>query len=296
MEGNPQSRLTVKLQYKNYEEGEFAKAQPQTAEDTFRLITAYPWDEQRDHLVIGLTNPSVTVEGANNDFLKLSPFYGGKWVLHFFDRERHLYTQSFSQLSDTFPPIQSFFGNESFDLTGFKKETTWLQSNAAHFRTGNFSYSLNITSLFWPSILMIFILFASFIWIMGMLALSHSFAWAIFPPLALLVLLTRVASLAINHYRAAKGKILLLSRGKEEFSFGNIERPVTYYKKDIEQIITYGRRGRGGYPPLTRVEILFTDGSSIDISCLMIRQETIVGKFPDVAQSIIPKTWCFIQL
>jgi hypothetical protein len=114
--------------------------------------------------------------------------------------------------------------------------------------------------------------------------------------LILLFILTRVAALAINHYRAAKGKLLFLSRGKDEFSFGNIEMPAPYNKKDIEKIITYGRRGRSGYAPLTRVEILFANGRSIDLSCLMIRQETLVAKFPDVPQSIISKTWCFISL
>lgn len=97
---NPLPTRTVKLQYKDYEEGEYISAMPRTAEATVQLINSYNWDEQRDHLAIGLTNPSVTIEGLDNDYLKLSPWYNGKFVLHYFDREHHLYTRSFDRLSE----------------------------------------------------------------------------------------------------------------------------------------------------------------------------------------------------
>ncbi|HEY4206961.1 MAG TPA: hypothetical protein VGM31_09115, partial [Puia sp.] len=31
----------------------------------------------RDHIAIGPTNPSITIQGASGDYLKLTPYYNG---------------------------------------------------------------------------------------------------------------------------------------------------------------------------------------------------------------------------
>jgi hypothetical protein len=292
MEGNPQIELKVKLQYKNYEEGEFSNSQFRTAEDTIGLIAAYPWVEQRDHLAIGLTNPSVTIEGPNDDFLKLSPYYNGKWVIHYFDAGSHLYTQSFSQLADTYPLITSFFGNKPFDLAGLKKETSWLQSNAGHFQTGNFLYVLKPTKFLRPaSAAIYFIVFGT----LTAVSFGHFFPWAGISALVFfLFFVLRIVALGINHYRAAKDKLLIISRGKDEFSFGPSGAPVKFNKKDIREMITYGMKGRGGYSPFTRIEIRLVNGGSLDISCLLIQQTELAAKILDCPKSTVNKAFPFI--
>jgi hypothetical protein len=293
MEGSAQNKLTVKLQYKDYEEGEFTDTLPRTAEETLQLIATYPWEAQRDHLVISLTNPSVTIEGPDNDYLKLSPFYNNKFALHYFDSDRHLYTQSFDRLSAAYPPIRSFFETQPFDLTGFKKETTWLQSNKGHFTTDNFHYVLDPAKFIYPSFLVLYLLFAGILGTFGfgLLWIGFGLIWlAVF-----LLLISRIAALAVNHYHAAKGNLLILSKGKDEFSFGPIESPALFSKKDIREIRTYGMRGKGGgYSSLTCVEIVFTDDRLIKISCLMIRQMDLKAKFPHCPQSEIKTLFPFI--
>lgn len=279
MEGSAQGRLTVKIQYKEYEQGEFSDTRPLTIDETIQLIAAYPWDEQRDHLAIGLTNPSVTIEGPDNDYLKLSPFYNNKFALHYFDKEHHLYTQSFDQPSSAYPAIRSFFETHPFGPAGFRKETTWLQSNKGHFSTGSFRYVLNPAKFGMPSFIALYLLLAATLGAFGFgrLWIGLGLIWLA----GFLAIISGITALAINHYRAAKGNILIISRGKDEFSFGPIGSPETFSKKDIKEIRTYGMRGRGGsYPSLTDVAIVFTNDRLIEISCLMIRQMDLIAKFP----------------
>ena len=292
MEGSTQSRLTriVKLQYKEYETGEYSDAQPRTAEDTLQLIAAYPWAEQRDHLAIGLTNPSVTIEGPGNDYLKLSPWYNGKFVLHYFDKEHHLYTHPLDQPTDAAPFILAFFTDIPFDCSSFKKEITWLQDNNSQFRTQSFHYTLRTMTVVGQSLLALYLLILS----SAFLILTHFSIWFILPPMAIYLLLARFGTLLLNHYRAAKDKVLILSKGKQEFTFGPPEALVTFDKKDIQEIITYGRRSKGSFVPLTRVEINFSDGRTLDISCLIIPQEKLIAKFPHCPKSEVGKTFPFI--
>ena len=66
--------LVTKIQYNNFETGEFSEVRERTYEETVDLIEHFPWNKQREKLVIDLTNPSVTIEGGDNDFLKFAVF------------------------------------------------------------------------------------------------------------------------------------------------------------------------------------------------------------------------------
>ncbi len=68
--------LTSKIQCKSFEAGEFIKEKKRSYEGTIELIEIFPWNKQREKIVIELTNPSITIEGENNDFLKLVVFLG----------------------------------------------------------------------------------------------------------------------------------------------------------------------------------------------------------------------------
>jgi hypothetical protein len=266
---------------------------PRTADATVQLINTYPWDQQRDHLAIGLTNPSITIEGIDNDYLKLSPWYNGKFVLHYFDRTHHLYTRSFDHLSDATPLIRTYFASSPPDLSTFKKEITWLQSNTAHFRTVEFIYSMRLARLTSVALLALYTLFISATFT-GVVIQHPPFYPILLMPLVLLFLIIRLAMVAVNHYRSAKDKVLIISRGKQEFSYGPAATPERFNKNDIKEIITYGRRAKGGFTALTRVEIRFLDGRCINISCLMIPQETLTAKFPHCSRSEVGTTFPLI--
>jgi hypothetical protein len=106
----------------------------------------------------------------------------------------------------------------------------------------------------------------------------------------LFTLLTGIALvytlLLVNHYRFSRKKMLILSRGNDVFYYGSVENPEKFDKKNILEIITHGRRGRGNSYRriLVRVEISLTDGRSVNISSLLIDQILLVGKFPGLPQ------------
>jgi hypothetical protein len=103
--------------------------------------------------------------------------------------------------------------------------------------------------------------------------------------------------LAINHYRAARGRLLVISAGKSEFLYGPSALPRSYDKRQILEMVTYGMSGRGGgYNWLTRVKINFKDGTSINLSGLVISRSTLMGKLPGCPQEEKTVLFPFIPL
>ncbi|MDR3714667.1 MAG: hypothetical protein P4L51_17775 [Puia sp.] len=275
--------LITKTQYRNYEPGEFTDRKERTFEETIQLIDGFPWEKQRKYISVSLTNPSVTIEGKNNDFLKLCPYYEGKFVLYYLNDRKKLYTLSLSKYSDSYPYIQSFFENERFDPKGFKLETTWFQKKKIHFEDKDFEYRPDITDLLLnpPVIAVVSVPLTVSLLAIGMkTGLPVPFVIGGLVPLGLLIV---SFSLFVNHYKASKDKVLILSKGKDEFFYGEEDSPAKFNKKDILDVTTYGMRQRGGYSCLTRVEINFKDGHSIDLSCLMLFHEKLMPKFTGVA-------------
>lgn len=299
MEGPLQNRQTriVKLQYKDFEEGEFIGIQGHTAEETLQLIREYPWAAQRDHLAIGLTNPSITIEGIENDYLKLSPWYNGKFVLHYLDAGGHLFTHPIDHLADASSLIKDFFEAQAFDLSGFRRETLWPLKKRSHFSTSPFIYSLTPMRLLPPIFATAYLVAASILTVVGVFSFSgRAFYITLAFSLLFIAVLIPTVMIVVNHYRSAKGKLLILSKGKEEFSYGPASSPTTFNKKEIREITTYGRSSRRGYYSLARVEIGFLDGRNINISCFLISRETLIAKFPHCSQRVIPTTLPFIDL
>lgn len=138
--------LISKIQYKDFEVGEFIEEKKRDYNETIDLIEKFPWNKQRDKIVIDLTNPSITIEGVNNDFLKLAVFFNEKFVLHYIDNEEVLYTKSFTDIKNSYKYIGDCFSS-TFDKTEFKKENTWLQHNLKHFVSQNFNYSITASSI-----------------------------------------------------------------------------------------------------------------------------------------------------
>lgn len=278
-------RLLTKIQYQNYEPGEFTDEQDRTYDETIRLIEDFPWEQQRDHLAVGLTNPSITIEGKNNDFLKLASFYHGRFVLHYFNDRKQLYTQSIGHYPDAYNSIRSFFESSRFDPVGFRMENTWLQHNSIHFQTQDFRCRMNPTAILFSAVPIAVI---GLLWIAGWIRLLMGPGQQIPLPgliiaftlcLSVVLILARLLLLLINHYKVARGMVLIISRGKDIFFFGPEDSPAQFNKNDILDVITYGIKGRYNYGRLARVEINLTDGHSINISCLIIRQDTLINKF-----------------
>lgn len=133
--------LTSKIQFNTFEVGEFVEEKKRTYEETVEIIERFPWNEQREKIVIELTNPSITVEGQNNDYLKLSVFFNGKFVLHYLDKEQVLFAKGFADIKYSYQYLKNYFTG-TFETTDFKKETTWFQNNLKHFVSQDFNYTV----------------------------------------------------------------------------------------------------------------------------------------------------------
>ncbi len=79
MEGNTQKQLISKIQYKNFEPGEFTDRQNRTYEQTISLIEAFPWEGRKSPPGSRLlpTPPSPWKARISGDFLKLAVYYRG---------------------------------------------------------------------------------------------------------------------------------------------------------------------------------------------------------------------------
>jgi hypothetical protein len=280
--------LRVKTQYRQYEPGEFDDLSQHTNEDTLRIIGSFPWERQRDNRQVGLTNPSVTIEGTQDDFLKLTYSPDGKFALYYFSPSDGLYEQVYNDYRETFPVIKSFFGRPTstdFDKSGFRKTPTPSRQATIHFKDGNFTYEAkynkiipHITLLMIPGLL----LFAFLCWI-GASESRHIIPVlvAMLVPLAFIILGIMFIFLLLNHHRLCKGKQLKLSRGLNEFYYGEPGSFETFRKNEVIRIITHGQGGsREAYSPLTWVELEFRNGTTLNLSCLLIDRNLFVNKFP----------------
>jgi len=283
--------LLTKTQLKDYEPGEFSDCKQRTFSETRDLIEHFPWTQQRDHIAISLTNPSITIEGLAGDYLKLAPYYNGKFVLYYLDGKNHLFTYSMPTLQEAYPIIQSFFDNK-LDIAGFKHQPTPFINNRHHFVAANFTYTMSSTSTL-LSVCLLSLLWLAFpiISIFAFIAHPPSVPLTCFGVIGLIfasLALILIAS-SISHYRASKGKVLSISRGNPLFQFGSIGAPATYDKKDISDIIQYG--ASRGFEGLKRTEIIFKDGASINISGMIADIGTMSLKFPE--QKITRKAMAF---
>ncbi len=300
MDGQPQQKqLISKLQYNTFEPGEFTDRQERTYDQTIAIIELFPWETQRDHLVVSLTNPSVTIEGPGGNFLKLALYYNGKYVLYYLDEKKHFFTKSVERCEDAYPLMLSFFEESiDFDPQGMKKELNALVSRLPHFADGNFYYRVNLLRALWFGFAFLF-LFLFFL----IMSLIELFGDKENKSLIILFLSPAIAVSGYyvlrlwNHYRYSRDLILHMTKGNDLFSFGLSTRPLTYHKKDILYLTTYGRRGRNGSfsGSLTREEIRFSDGRSIDISSLSIDHYLLLDKLPGIQLKEV-KTYAFIPL
>lgn len=87
-------QLISKIQYQNFEAGEFVEIKERSYEETISIIEAFPWTEERNNLKVDLTNPSITIVNSYNEFLKIALYYNGKFVLHYYNNSEELFTKS----------------------------------------------------------------------------------------------------------------------------------------------------------------------------------------------------------
>lgn len=279
--------MIVKLQYKTFEPGEFVDERSVTYEEAIKIIEAFPWAQEREKIIIGLTNPSVTFQSNLGDYLKFALYYNGKFALHFFDG-RHLFTKSFLRVDDAYPFIKEFFEKEEVDETKFHKESTPFKNLAVHFVSQDFRYTIAGKSFFqiinpWTKCLLAVDAFFLFLLINPLLKDGHLNVGAL---VAFLMMMTFFGGinllLLLNYYRHTKNDILQLSKGANFFLYGEIDTPTRYEKENVQQIIIKRNdASRCQWNNFSVTQLLMQDGSVIQIPSTILEGRDIAHKFPE---------------
>ena len=291
------TKLISKIQYKNFEAGEFVEVQERSYDDTIKLIENFPWNKQRDKIVIDLTNPSITIEGKNNDFLKYALFFNQKYVIHYFNVAQILFTKSFVDLRGGYEYIKRYFDQPMLDTTDFKEESTWLQHNLKHFVTQDFNYILtkkSIRNYLLSTSGMNFCLSIVFlIFVLSKGLNSINFIGVMVILLAMFIIGGGIHLMVFfNYYNYVKDKILIMSKGNDNFYFGNIDSPVKYDKRDILQYTTIRSRGsRNQFSGFAIILIEFKNGTVLKIPNLLVDYTSLEQKlfeYPRIDKNKFP--------
>jgi hypothetical protein len=268
--------LLSKIQHNTFEIGEFVEEKERSYEETIDLIECFPWEKERKNLAVSLTNPSVTIQSKNKDFLKLALFYNGMFVLHYFNGQEVLFTKSFTNIKDTYSYIKNFFEQEQFEAAGFKKENTWMQHNLKHFISQDFRYTVTKQSVKNFLISTSGFNFVATLFLIGLFIFKPN-AHTEFPVIIFMLVFMFLVGGGINliiffnFYGHVKNKILIMSKGNDVFYYGEIGDPVKYNKS---QIIEYRsimvRNSRNPISGFALIIIELKDGNELMIPNLLV--------------------------
>ena len=232
------TEVISKLQHQEFETGEFIHEKVRTFNECKKIIEGFPWDKERENLKVGLTNPSITFQKRQYNYLKLSTSYNQKFVLNYFNESQELFSKTFNAYIDTLSLIEKYFNETSFDTTELRKENIWLKNVRQHFETQNFNFRVTFTSarkyLIKTSLISFYLTIALII-IPVFIKNRHLeyYDYIVFGLISFLVGGGLNIILFINHYLFAKGNLLILSRGNDNFYFGEVNNLTHYNKKEI---------------------------------------------------------------
>lgn len=274
--------LISKLQYKNYERGEFSSIEMRTAEETIQLIKDYPWDEQRHLASVELTCPSVTIEHYTGKFLKIGPHFGGKFCLYL-SEGRKISEKIVQHLEDSFEIITDFYSDVDISKSFDRLFTIFRPKR--HFVTASFQYTVTlfrVLSLFlMPILLMIYgVLFE----LAGLSRIGGRFSvWpALLMPLMFIFISCIGFRVLINYYTYCRGLYINLSKGHNNFYFGTEGDYKEYFKSDIISISSYQNLNhRSAWSGYHVFEIDFKNGEQIRFPNLLLSEGLFRKKFSE---------------
>lgn len=265
-----------KLQHKEFETGEFIDEKVRSLNECQKIIEEFPWEKERENLKVGLTNPSITFQKGESNYLKLSTSYNQKFVLNYFNESQELFSKTYSTYIETLPIIKRYFNESTFDTIELRKENIWLKNVRQHFETQNFNYEVTFTSArkyLIKTSLISFSLTVALIMIPVFIKSRQLeyYDYIVFGLISFLIGGGLNIVLFLNHYSFAKGKLLILSRGNDNFYFGESENPTRYNKNEVLNYTTI--RHHSNRSPISEFAILkieMTNGDVIKIPSIFL--------------------------
>jgi hypothetical protein len=269
-------QLISKLQHNTYEKGEFSDEQPRDLNETIQLIKDFPWDLERPLTDIQLTGPSVTIQDAELNYLKLGLYFGGKFCVYYLDKHNHLYEYHTPDISAAEKLVTVFF-NKELDLSVFEKHFFNI-GNKPHFITNNFEYGMKPWRIaLVMSIPVIYLLLFAGV-VLDATQSNKDIVGPVLPMLAIGVIILLVFYKVFEKRK----QYLQISRGNDRFSFGRDKNSiVVYYKKDIKKIAIYRDRSSQRSSLVEDTGIVFNNNQCLKLSNLLISRYDLLSKFPE---------------
>ena len=277
-----------KLQYRNYEQGEFTDSAERTPDEIADMIRSYPWATEGHLAPVGLQGPSITVQNGDAVYIKVSHYYNGKYCLYLL-QNGSCSKKIVADIEEAIMAVRTFCSG-SLEASEFTTDITFHP--VRYFVTKDFRYRAGKGAMFpilvytiIPTILIstlaaIALMFAHDVilhsWLPALLIMVHC-------SLSVFLWYTTVMSwrLYFNHYEYSKDQFIEISAGRNEFIFGTEEHQLTFKKDELERITVYRntqRKNPSSYIEL--FELTFKDGTQISISSLLLKNA--YTKFPGV--------------
>lgn len=275
--------LISKVQYKRSEKGEFHEIAKRSLDYTISLILNYPWDTERSLATIELTCPSITIEHPIGTYLKVGPYFSGKFSLYYLDTDNKVYLKTANTLEDACVWVKAFFEQKG-KLHGFEKYGFTI-SPSVHFRTNPFEYTINtkatITFFMFPIYMTPLILL-----IMWLKYLERPESFTLITAVGMMLFILLISSPLIyfffNYLSADKDYYIQISKGHDEFVYGLVANKKLYNKQHIAEINSYGSYySRSLWSECEVFIINFKNGEQIRFTSLLIPGGKLRQKFPD---------------
>ena len=232
---------------------------------------------------VQLTCPSITVEHPIGAFLKVGPYFSGKFSLYYLDTNNKVYFKIVSTLAESGEWIKTFFDQEG-RLDGLEKYDFTFNSGA-HFFTNPFEYTVDAKAIkIFLRYHMIVVPFLVLLCLMLYLQDPEGHALYVF---FFSLSITFFASIPIilllfNYLVADKKNYLQISKGNNEFVYCKGNNRTSYNKQAIKEIIAYGVQStRLIWRDCEVFKITFNNGEKVKLTSLLINGSSVRRKLPE---------------
>jgi len=287
--------FTSKMQYKNYEKGEFCDERPRTLDEVVNLLQTFPTVYKEDS-GDDPNDPCIVLLDKKGNYLKIDVYLGNMFCLHYISFRNEYYVYDVISFELAAKKLKEFFA-EKLDLGDFEKKPFSAEIKS-YFLTNPFEYQIRFSKVLGLSNGWI-IYFVAALGAAIYIAMKNPIS-VVMPILIFLGLIICLIGCLLSHvfsnYAKKKNQYLKISRGSDSFLFGNTAIDIyTYHKNDIAEVKHYALRNSRSPNNFELFEIIFKDSTVLKFSNSLISGSQFVAKwrFPitEARKNAITLTW-----